>query len=273
MNHHLPSFTIICHHLPIKWPPFPYPLPSFPVGSPTTHQVFWARPLSILLLLGWPYLHQAYQQSALDSNVKMVLPAMPQLVPKKPPGTLAIKSLVPNKMETKKQLCDYEISFLESFSGTPNKMETNPHKRWELLRKILGISGAGTDVPRSWQTVASWPGTLWQLDRRGSASHFFNGAPRKSCGNLGNLEISLEIHHRNPIFGHFSASCWGNSCFESRAACSRACWSWILYHGSEQVPILEALSKFGLTFCSYAAHRAIWKHRTQYCPPPELHTS
>ena len=192
---------------------------------------------------------------------------------KKPPGTLAIKSLVPNKMETKKQLCDYEINFLESFSGTPNKMETNPHKRWELLRKILGISGAGTDVPRSWQTVASWPGTLWQLDRRGSASHFFNGAPRKSCGNLGNLEISLEIHHRNPIFGHFSASCWGNSCFESRAACSRACWSWILYHASEQVPILEALSKFGLTFCSYAAHRAIWKHRTQYCPPPELHTS
>jgi hypothetical protein len=89
-GYHLPSFsynwlepwTIIYHHLPIKWPPFPYPLPSFPVESPTTHQVFRARPRSILLLLGWPYLHQAYQQSALDSNVKMVLPAMPQLVPK-----------------------------------------------------------------------------------------------------------------------------------------------------------------------------------------------
>ena len=80
-GHHLPSFTYSI--LPSFTYPA-YPLPSFPVESPgPTHEI---HELFRAVLLGWLYLHQAYQQSALDSSVKTVLSSRgPQLGAKPQP--------------------------------------------------------------------------------------------------------------------------------------------------------------------------------------------
>ena len=186
-------------------------------------------------------------------------------------------------------------------------METNPQKRWNCWEKSTGdfwgwyrrslLADSGI--------MARHPLAAGSKRKR---LPFFQRRSTKSCGNLGNLEILWKFIIRTPslslfgiLLGQFML--WIPCClfhgllenqwcvddfpsykplfigdFQLPCLITGGSWiwtdiSWILYHGSEQVPILEALSKFGLTFCSYAAHRAIWKHRTQYCPPPELHTS
>ena len=206
-------------------------------------------------------------------------------------------------------ICDDEINFLESFSGTPNKMETNPHKRWELLRKIdrefLGLVPTFPDPGRQWQHGQAPSGSWIEEEAppicstaRSAALHtkimwkpletwkflwkFIIGSPslvtfRHLLGAVPWLAGKSMMCRLCRWFSQLKTSIYRGfpiAMFDYRRVMDLNWYfmdfiSWFRTSSNLQ----NALSKFGLTFCSYAAHRAIWKHRTQYCPPPELHTS